>query len=462
MLRDRYDPLNLFEHMPTLGMQMDPVLTQMDTLLADDAIFQMVKTDLLRRFPHTADDGRPSTPVEVILRLLVVKHLYGWSFPATTHFVADSLVLRQFCRIYCEPVPDQSTLNRWAQLIRPATLHRLLDHITQLACHLQVTQGRKLRLDGTVVATNIHHPTDSTLLYDGVRVLSRALGKATTLLQEMSTVAQETSTDYAQQARAKMKRIMEVARQRGEAAAERLKTTYRDLIALSTTVVARATHVQQRLTTQATAATQRVVKTLAQCIPLVEQVITQTTRRVLLGEQVPASEKIVSLFEPDTAIIRKGKPGKPTEFGRCVWLAEVEGGIISHYAVLDGNPDEKAQLPPSLDHHCQQFGHPPNLLTGDRGLHSAANERYARQRGVTEVVLPKPGKKSAKRSAYEQQEWFRAGRNWRAGIEGRISGLKRRHRLARCGYHGTAGMERWVGLGVIAHNLHVMAQSLAA
>ena len=199
--------------------------------------------------------------------------------------------------------------------------------------------------------------------------------------------------------------------------------------------------------------------TVDQCIPLVEQVITQTPRRVLQGEQVPASEKIVSLFEPATAIMRKGQPGKPTECGRGVWLAEVEGGIISHEAGLDGNPDEQAHLPPSLDHHRQQCGHPPDLLTGDRGLHSAANERSARQRGGTEGVLPKPGTTSAKRSAYEQQEWFRAGRNWRAGLEGRSSGLKRRHGLARGGYHGTAGMERWVGLGVIAHNLHGMAQA---
>jgi IS5 family transposase len=119
---------------------------------------------------------------------------------------------------------------------------------------------------------------------------------------------------------------------------------------------------------------------------------------------VPASEKLVSLFEPETAIIRKGKPGKPTKFGRCVWLEEVEGGIISRYVVLAGNGDEKAQLPPSLDHHIHQFGHPPDLLTGDRGLHSTTNERYAQQHGVREVVLPKPGKKSAKRSAYEHQD----------------------------------------------------------
>jgi IS5 family transposase len=462
MLRDRYDPINLFERIPTLSMQMDPVLAQIDTLLADDAIFQAVKADLIRRFPHTADDGRPSTPVEVILRLLIVKHLYNWSFPQTSQLVADSLVLRQFCRLYFERVPDQSTVNRWAKLIQPATLQRLLDHIVHLACQLNLTQGRKLRIDGTVVETNIHHPTDSTLLNDGVRVLSRALGKAKMLLGDAPGLAQEAFQDCTAQARAKMKRIMEVARHKGEEAAERLKTTYRDLLDLTSTVVVRATQVQQTLTTQATAASARVKETLDHFIPLVQQVITQTTRRVLQGEKVPASEKIVSLFEPDTAISRKGKPGKPTEFGRCVWLDEVEGGIISRYAVLQGNPDEKAQLPPSLDHHLAQFGHPPEMLTGDRGIYSAANERYAQQQGVAEVVLPKPGRKSAKRLAYEQQAWFLAGRNWRAGIEGRISGLKRRHGLSRCRYHGDAGMERWVGLGLIAHDLRILGQHLVA
>ena len=462
MLRDRYEPMNLFERIPTLSMQLDPILAQIDTLLDDDTIFQAVKADLLRRFPHTADDGRPSTPVEVILRLLVVKHLYTWSFPQTTRFVSDSLVLRQFCRVYFAPVPDQSTLNRWAQLIQPATLHRLLDHIVHLASQLDVTHGRKLRIDGTVVETNIHHPTDSTLLNDGVRVLSRTLTKAKVLLGAATEGALERGQDLVHQARAKMKRIMEVARQKGETAAEQLKTTYGELVAVTTVVVERAKQVQADLTGQASDAAYRVTEKLEHFIPLVEQVITQTTRRVLQGEQVPASEKIVSLFEPETAIIRKGKPGKPTEFGRVIWLDEVEGGIISRYAVLDGNPDEKAQLPPSLDHHLAQFGHPPEVLAGDRGLHSAANERSAQTHGVREVVLPKPGKKSAKRLAHEQQAWFQAGRNWRAGIEGRISGLKRRHGLARCRYHGDAGMERWVGLGVIAHDLRVIAQALAA
>ena len=171
MLRDRYEPMNIFALVPALSFTIEPVLARLDSLLDDDALFQQIKADLARRFPRTLIDGRPSTPVEVILRLLVVKHLHGWSYAQTERWVSDSLVLRQFCRLYLQPVPCDTTLIRWANLIRPETLHRLLDHVVGLARSLKVTHGRKLRLDGTVVETNIHHPTDSTLLHDGVRVL---------------------------------------------------------------------------------------------------------------------------------------------------------------------------------------------------------------------------------------------------------------------------------------------------
>jgi IS5 family transposase len=222
-----------------------------------------------------------------------------------------------------------------------------------------------------------------------------------------------------------------------------------------------AQQVSAVLQAQTDAAAQRVRDTLEQYRPLVEQVIAQTSRRVLQGEQVPATEKVVSLFEPHTAISRKGKPGKPTEFGRVIWLDEVDGGIISRYEVLAGNPDEAAQLPPSLDHHLKVFKRPPRVLAGDRGVHSPVNEHYATTHGVQQVVLPKPGAKTGKRIASEQQRWFRRGRNWRAGSEGRISGLKRRHKLDRCRYHGEVGMERWVGWGLIAHDLRVIAQATA-
>src|SRR3982750_862871 len=139
MLRDRYDPLNLFDLVPALGMELEPVLMQLDQLLDDDRLFQTVKADLAQRAPRSLVTGRRSTPVEVILRLLVVKHLYGWSYRQTEQWVADSLVLRQFCRIYWETVPDDTTLLRWANLIQAATLHQLLDHVVDLACQLKVT-----------------------------------------------------------------------------------------------------------------------------------------------------------------------------------------------------------------------------------------------------------------------------------------------------------------------------------
>jgi IS5 family transposase len=461
MLRERYEPMNLFDLVPALSLALDPVLTQLDHLLDDDTLFQAVPAALARRRPRTLIDGRPSTPVEVILRLLVVKHLYGWSYEATERWVSDSRVLRQFCRVYAESVPDDTTLLRWAHLIQPETLHRLLDHVGALAQSLKVTRGRKRRIAGTVVATNIHHPTDSTLLYAGVRVLSRMVAKAKSVLQAAPPLTRQVFRDRTRSAKRQMKRIMEAARQRGTEAAARMRTAYQRLLDLSQATVRHAQRVGVVLQAHATQASPTLGGALAHFVPLVQPVMVQTTRRVRHGEAVPAPEKLVSLVEPHTAIIRTGKPGKPTACGRVLWGDEVEGGILSRYDVLDGNPAEDAQLPPSLDHHRRGFHRPPRLLAGDRGVHSAANEQYATTHGVKEVVLPQPGAKSAKRMAHEQQRWFRRGHNWRAGIEGRSSGLKRRHKLDRCRYHGTAGMERWVGWGVITHNLRGIAQAIA-
>jgi len=461
MLRDRYDPMNLFDLVPALGMQLDPVLMQLDHLLDDDTLFQAVKADLAKRHPRSLVDGRPSTPVEVILRMLVVKHLYSWSYAATEQFVGDSLVLRQFCRLYAEQVPDDTTLIRGAKLIRPHTLHCLLDRVVELARQLKVRCGRKLRIDGTLVETNIHHPTDSTLLYDGIRVLSRTLKRAASVLQHTTCLAGAAFRSRTRSAKRHMKRIMESTRQGGERAEQAMHSAYQQLLTAATAMVQQAMQVGGALRERATRDAQRLADTLDHFCPLVDQVISQTTRRVLLGETVRAGEKVVSLFEPHTAIIRKGKLRRPTEFGRAVWLSEVDGAIISRYAVLSGNPDEAAQLPPSVDHHLRLFGKPPHLLAGDRKLATPANERYAQTQGIRQVVLPASGAKSAERIAYERQRWFRRGRNWRAGIEGRISGLKRGQGLARCRYHGDEGMERWVGWGVITHDLPMIAQATA-
>ena len=182
MLVDRHPPADLFALVPELSAAFEPELRELDRLLDDDEVFRRLKADLARRAPHSLSRGRPSTPVEVVLRLLVVKRLYGWSYEEVERFVGDSLVLRQFCRVYLERVPDDTTLLRWANLIEPATLAALNERVVALARGLEATRGRKLRLDSTVVATTIHHPSDSGLLGDGVRVLSRLLRRARAVL----------------------------------------------------------------------------------------------------------------------------------------------------------------------------------------------------------------------------------------------------------------------------------------
>ena len=182
MIVDRHDPVNLFEIVPKLKLQFEPELAQLDRLLDDDTILEKVKADLWRRYPNSARLGRHSTPVEVILRMLVVKRLYGFSYEQTEHFVSDSIVLRQFCRLYLEPAPDDTTLIRWANQIGSETVASLNERAVELARSLKVSRGRKLRVDSMVVETNIHHPTDSALLADGVRVLSRLLRRAKKVL----------------------------------------------------------------------------------------------------------------------------------------------------------------------------------------------------------------------------------------------------------------------------------------
>ena len=462
MLRDRYEPINLFDLVPALGLAMEPVLTRLDKLLEDDCLFRLVKADLSRRFPRTRVDGRPSTPVEVILRLLVVKHLYGFSYQETEHYVSDSLVLRQFCRVYLEPVPDDTTLLRWANLIEPETLHQLLDRVMLLARSLKLTRARKLRTDGTVVKTDIHHPSDSTLLGDGIRVLCRTLGKAKQLLGTATDLGQGVFRDRTRSARRLVKRIMQAARKRGSEAEATMRSAYQKLLQVTGAVLAGAQQVETALEQQATERANHLRQKLACFVPRVKQVIAQTTQRVLQGQSVPATQKLVSLFEPHSAVIRKGKPSCPVEFGRVVWLDEVDGGLISRFEVLVGNPPEEDQIKPSLDHHVTLFQKPPRLLAGDRGTFSDAGESYAAQIGVTQVVLPKPGARSAARKEHEHQPWFRRGRNFRAGIEGRIRVLKRDFGLERCRYHGEAGMERWVGWGVLAHDLRQIARATAS
>lgn len=465
MLVDRYPYEDVFARVPELAQQTDPVLQQLDRVLEDDQLYRRIRADLGTRYPLTLVHGRHSTPSEAILRLLVVKHLYNWSYRETEDRVADSLVLRWFCRIYFQAVPDFSTLQRWSQTIRPETLHLLNDRVVQLARQAKVTKGRKLRIDGMVVQTTIHHPTDSGLLADGVRVLTRIIEQSKPVVQERLGGGRDAFRSRMRTMRRGLQTLHRLRRRVGEEKAEQRKTVYEKLLAATEATVRQVEQIRAALG-QARGdgkdQAKRLTARINQYLPLVQQVIGQARRRVLDGKKVPAKEKVVSLFEPHTRIIPRHKGGADVEFGRMVVVDEVEGGIIARFAILEDKTAEQGQLAPALEHHQQLFGRPPRLATGDRGVHAPDNDRVARDAGVTHLVIPRSGPVSEAERARERSPSFRRRYRWRAGIEGRLSSLRRDYGLRRCPDHGEEGFVCHLGWGVIASNLRHIAQHLAA
>jgi len=459
MLCDRHPIDKLFEDIVVLIPKMDPVLTKIDQYLEDDELFRLVREDLGKRWPLTLITGRNSTPVEVIERMLVVRRLYRLSYEETERLVSDSLILRQFCRVYFHPVPDDTTLIRAAKLIRPETLEKFNERINQLAVEHKVTQGRKLRTDGTVVETNIHAPSDSWQLADSVRVLARSVERARKVLSTAGQTSQGAFQNFTQAARKTARRIGQILKKRTQPSKEAGQQAYRELVEMTRQTVTQAEKALEQLEQQADQQVRRLTKTLQTFIPRAQQVVQQTERRVFQGEAVPASDKLVSIFESHTDIIKCEKERKPVEYGHKVWLNEVDGGIVSHYRVLEGNPHDNHQWQPSLEAHLRTFGHAPEQASGDRGLYSGLNEQTAKDLGVRYVILPKSGYRSKQRKVDESQEWFVLGRRWHAGVEGRISVLKRAHGLGRCQDHGLKGFKCWVGWGIISGNLAVMGRA---
>ena len=191
---------------------------------------------------------------------------------------------------------------------------------------------------------------------------------------------------------------------------------------------------------------------LDEMIPGVRQVLGQTRQRVLQGN-TRSEGKLVSVFEPATEVIRKGKADKPNEFGKLIRIQEAENQLITSYQVLENRPADSTLLIPSLEQHVQLFGRAPDALAADPGFFSAANEAAAEKMGVKRVSIPSNGSPGKQRGAKQKMRWFKKLQKWRTGCECRISILKRRHGLQRSRYKGLAGMKRWVGLGVIADNL---------
>jgi IS5 family transposase len=459
MLVEHYPNDKRFVELLGYVPELSPELKKINGYLEDEKLYHLIRADLAKRRPKTCQTGRNSTPVDVVLRMLVVKRLYGYSYEETERTVSDSLSLRQFCRVYLHEVPDDTTLIRWANLIQPKTLEKFNQRIMQLALERKVTRGRKLRTDGTVVESNIRPPSDSCLLADSVRVLVRSIVQGQALLHSAGQKVQVDFEDGTRQAKRLAHQIGETLRSKKEAAQIAGRQHYQELLRLTEQTITWAVQIEKQLCGQAQRKAKRLAATLLHFVPLAKQVIQQATRRVLQGEQVPASEKVVSIFEEHTDIIRRGKESHPVEYGHKIWLNEVEGGLVSHYRILEGNPSDEQQWKPSLKAHIATFQQSPRQASADRGLSSEPNEKLAHDLGVKHVILPKCGYRSKARLKHEHKVWFVKGRHWHAGIEGRISVLKRAHSLRRCLAHGLKGFHCWVGWGVIAGNLAVLGRT---
>jgi IS5 family transposase len=456
MLVEHYPTDKRFEELLGYLPEVSLELKKIDGYLEDSRLYGMIRADLSKRYPKTKETGRNSTPIDVVLRMLVVKRLYGYSYEETERTVRDSLSLRAFCRVYLNDVPDDTTLIRWARVIQPKTLEKFNERIIQLAVERKVTRGRKLRTDGTVVESNIRPPSDNRLLADGVRVLARTVVRARKLVKQS---IQEPFEDFTQTAKQLARQIGETLRKKSDAAKNVGRGQYKELLEMTRKTVTWAGEIKKQLHPHLEQKARRLEQLLETFLPRTEQVIAQTTRRILQGEQVPASEKIVSLFEEHTDIIRRGKESCPVEYGHKVWLNEVEGGLVSHYRILKGNPSDEQQWKPSLKAHLKTFHQPPQQASGDRGLFSEENEQLAHDLSVKRVILPQRGYRSKARLKHEHKAWFVKGRHWHAGVEGRISVLKRAHDLGRCLAQGLTGFQCWVAWGVVAGNLAVLGRT---
>jgi IS5 family transposase len=453
MIRIRHQQPTLWESLfaEEVAALWEPWMRVVDELLEDDALLEIVYDAQGKRHSQSRTRGRRQTPAEVVLRMLILKHVRNWSYETLEREVRANVVYRTFCRIGMETVPDAKTLVRLGQAVGPEAIAELHDRIVAVAQERQVIRGRKMRVDTTVVESNIHYPTDSGLLNDGARVLTRTMKK----IQQTTGGLNRKIRDRKRSVTKRVIAIAHALRHKGPAGEEKRKREYRELLHVTRQILGDASKVLDEV-----ASLPRRRRTLVRglCEHLqtmadrVRRVVRQTKAR-LFGGLTKSPDKIVSLFEPHTEIIRKGKAGKPNEFGKLVQLQEAENQIITHYEVYDNRPADQRLLIPALETHERKLGRVPRLVAADAGYYSRANEEAVKKMGVKYVSIPNRSTRSEERRKLQKRPWFKQGQVWRTGCEGRISTVKRRHGLARCRYRGVDGMRRWIGLGVIADNL---------
>ncbi len=339
-------------------------------------------------------------------------------------------------------MPDAKTMGRWGVALGPQVLKRIHERMVQIAQAKGVTTGRRMRVDTTVVETNIHHPTDSTLLGDGVRVLIHTMKKITQIAGAVGTKLRDRSRSV----KFRLLEIGRVARAKGAIDQDNLQRRYEALLDATSRVVGQAKRFSKEITQGVKRAT-GVLKQLAleglrqeldKMASRVRQVMKQTRARIFRGN-TRSEGKLLSLFEPSTEVIRKGKAGKPNEFGKMVKLQEAENQIITDYEVYARRPYDSDLLVAAIETHQALLGRAPHLVAADAAFYSAKNEAAAKARGVKRVCIPNRATKSLERKREQKKGWFRDGQKWRTGCEGRISVVKRRNDGASAMARGVAG-----------------------
>jgi len=440
----------------------DDLLDPVDELLDDPALVELVRQCLAKRSPLSTRTGRDGIAPDRVLRCCVMKHLKGWSFRDLERELRSNLVYRRFTHFDAEITPDFSSFSRIFALLSPAVTEQIHQRVVAVACEQGVAQGHKLRTDTTALESNIHYPTDSSLLGDGIRVLSRSL-------QRVASECKNGALEVVNHTRTVKHRWLEISRAAKcltQTNQQRMRDSYQKLVALTRSVVRQANDVMQRWGKGKLKVVGKLLRVETQIgqlrhfVPLIEKVINQTQQRARGGD-THVEDKLLSLFEAHGQVIRKGKAHKPNEFGRLVRIDEVENGIVSGYQVLEGNPDDTTAWVPALKQHQACFGRAPEMATGDRGFFSAQNEREAQDRGVQKVALPGRGRLSTERAQKQKQRWFRRALRWRAGCEATIGTLKNSFSMWRATYKGDPGFQRYVGWCVITKNLFSIARHQA-
>src|SRR6516225_4634940 len=335
------------------GVRLEPILQAISDFLDDNAaIIDAIQRDLQRglKNPNTGRNGL--TPQQV-LRSLVLKRVKNWDLRELRERIADGITLRQFTDFYSKPVPTHQAFNEAFNRLTPETLKAVNDLVVMAAVEMKLEDGKRLRVDTTVVQTDIHHPTDNTLIWDGVRVVTRSVGRL------FDAIGRHVD-GFHNRTRAARRRMQEIQRMTSRARKTQQTPKYQALIAIAEEVMSSARGVLKRTKnvrgkTTAAALTIEVCRAdIERYCALGDRVIDQSRRRVLEGEQVPTAEKIYSIFEPHTDLIKRGKVTTPVEFGHKVFLAESANGLITQYKVLDGNPNDHDHVEPSLKYHSKR------------------------------------------------------------------------------------------------------------